>query len=168
MTGDEHRPGASRARPRQHQQGKVSDVPEISSAKARLREATTVPGTLSASFDAFEVIRLLARGNEDRIPELFAAFMMVADAAVDGREAVTTAPSLPAAAGNQMPAATGGDAGEIADAMAALAVLLGERLGGAAVLADGPGDRAACEQAAAAAGRICQLMARGHDDSPLR
>jgi hypothetical protein len=148
----------------------VNDVPEISSAKARLQEATTVPGTLSASFDAFEVIRLLARGNEDRVPELFAAFMMAADAAVDGREAVTTAPSLPPSAPSQMPGrlAAAGDAGEIADAMAALAVLLGERLSDAAALSAAPADRIACEQAAAAARRICQLMARGHDDSRLR
>jgi hypothetical protein len=47
-----------------------------------------------ASFDAFEAIRLLTRGNEHRDPSLFAAFMMAADPAVDGREAITTSPSL--------------------------------------------------------------------------
>jgi hypothetical protein len=148
----------------------VTDVREISTAETRLRDATTVPGTLSASFDAFELIRLLARGNEDRVPELFAAFMMAADAAVDGREAVTIAPSLPAASGSHLPASptAGADVGEIADAMAALGALLGDRLSRAVSMAAVPGDRTACEQAAEAAGRICELMACGDGDTRLR
>jgi hypothetical protein len=148
----------------------VNDVRQISNAETRLREATTVPGTLSASFDAFEVIRSLARGNENRVPGLFAAFMMAADAAVDGREAVTIAPSLPPAAGRQRPdrLASGADVGEIADAMAALGALLGDRLSRAASMAAAPSDRAACEEAAEAAGRICELMAGGDGDTRLR
>jgi len=148
----------------------VNDVRQISNAETRLREATTVPGTLSASFDAFEVIRSLARGNENRVPGLFAAFMMAADAAVDGREAVTIAPSLPPAAGSRMPGrpAAGADVGEIADAMAALGALLGDRLSRAAATAATPGDRTACEEAAEAAGRICELMTGGDGDTRLR
>ncbi len=143
---------------------------EISSAETRLREANTVPGTLSASFEAFEVIRLLARGNEDRLPELFAAFMMAADAAVDGRDAVTIAPSLPSAADCQLPGRppAGVSVGEIADAMASLGALLGDRLSHAATIAATPRDRTACEEAAEAAGRICELMARGDGDTRLR
>jgi hypothetical protein len=148
----------------------VNDVRQISTAETRLREATTVPGTLSASFEAFEVIRLLARGNEDRVPELFAAFMMAADAAVDGREAVTIAPSLPPAAGRFLRGKPTADSevGEIADAMAALGALLSDRLSRAASMAAGTGDRAACEEAAEAAGRICELMACGDGDTRLR
>jgi hypothetical protein len=148
----------------------VSDVRQISTAETRLREATTLPSALLASFEAFEVIRLLARGNEDRVPELFAKFMMAADAAVDGREAVTIAPSLPPAASGQLPGrpASGGDVGEIADAMAALGALLGDCLSRAATMAAAAGDRTACEEAAEAAGRICELMACGDDDTRLR
>ena len=62
---------------------------------ARLRRARSLPGLLAASFDAFETIRVLARGSEDIVPSLFAAFMTVADAAADGRQALTLAPSLP-------------------------------------------------------------------------
>jgi hypothetical protein len=144
-------------------------VRAISTAETHLREATTVPGTLSASFEAFEVVRLLARGNEDRVPELFAAFMMAADAAVDGREAVMTAPSLPPAVGSHLPSTptVGGDVGEVANAMASLGALLGDRLYRAAATA-APGDRAACEEAAEAAGRICELMACGDGDTRLR
>jgi hypothetical protein len=47
------------------------------------------------SFDAFEVTRLLARQFRDQVPELCAAFMTIADSAVDGRDAITIAQSLP-------------------------------------------------------------------------
>ena len=60
-----------------------------------LRAASSLAATLAAGFDAFEAIRLLARGNEDRDPGLFAAFMMAANAAVEGRESLTSSPSLP-------------------------------------------------------------------------
>jgi len=141
---------------------------EIGGVESRLQQAATLPDMLAASFDAFEVIRLLARDNEDRVPALFAAFMTAADAAVDGREAVTTAPSLPSCGrsgiGTNPPIAADAGVGEIADGMAALAVLLSQRLGYAATLSIASSDQIACEEAAAAAGRICQLMARGHDD----
>jgi len=70
-------------------------MPEISSITTRLRDAASLPDTLAAGFDAFEAIRQLARGSEDKVPALFAAFMTTADGAVDGRDAVTVAPSLP-------------------------------------------------------------------------
>ena len=88
--------------------------------------------------------------------------MTTADTAVDGREALTIAPSLPLDGGTEPGAAvpTGVDAGQAADALATLAAVLRDRLTDAAALADTPGDRAACQEAAAAAGRICQLMTR--------
>lgn len=134
----------------------------------RLRQASSVPGTLAASFDAFEAIRLLARGNEHRNPGLFAAFMMAADAAVDGRDAIS--PLLPPATSPQQAVspATGADLDDIADAMARLAAQLADCLPRAAAMAETSGDRAACEQAAHAARQIWQLMARGDDDPRLR
>ena len=136
----------------------------------RLRQTLGLAGTLAASFDAFEAIRLLARGNEHRDPSLFAAFMMAADAAIDGREAITTSPSLPPA-NTPQPAvspAEGADLDDIADAMAGLAAQLADCLPRAATVAEMPGDRAACEQAAHAAGQIRQLMTRDDDDPYLR
>jgi hypothetical protein len=62
--------------------------------QARLREASSLAELLAVSFDAFEAIRVLARSSEDTVPGLFAALMTTADAAVDGREAITIAPSL--------------------------------------------------------------------------
>jgi hypothetical protein len=141
----------------------VSDLPEASRIKVRLERAASVPEALAAGFDAFEVIRMAAREWQDRAPDLFAAFMTAADAAVDGREALTLAPSLPPgegdSPGNPMPAGVG--PGRVAGALWALAGVLGDRLGRAATLADLVGDRVACEEAACAAQRICQLMARG-------
>jgi hypothetical protein len=140
----------------------VSDVPQDNGIQARLLQAASLPQTLAAGFDAFEAIRMAARDYQDRVPELFAAFMTTADAAVDGREALTVAPSLPLDGGTEPGPAVpaGADAGQAADALAALAATLRDRLADAGTLADTPGDRAACQDAAEAAGRICQLMTR--------
>jgi hypothetical protein len=130
--------------------------------EARLRQAASLPETLAAGFDAFEAIRTVARGYQDQARGLFAAFMTTADAAVDGREALTIAPSLPLGGGTGSGAAlpAGADAGQAADSLAALAAVLRDRLTDAATRADLPGDRTACQDAAEAAGRICQLMTR--------
>ncbi len=136
--------------------------------EARLREVSSVPETLAASFDAFEVIRLAARAHEDQVPGLFAAFMTTADAAVTGREALTIAPSLGACSTAQVSAPGPGAAVDVVtDALARLGALLSDRLACAAALAQAPADKAACEQAAAAARQIRDLMARGHDDRGL-
>jgi hypothetical protein len=140
----------------------VCDVPLASSAEARLREASSLPEVLDAGYAAFEAIRITARACQDQVPGLFSAFMTTADTAVDGREALTIAPSLPrhgyTAPGGAAPADT--DAGQAADILAALATSLRERLTEAAGQAGLPGDRDACHNAAEAAGRICQLMTR--------
>ncbi len=141
----------------------MSDVPGASGIEARLEQAASLPETLAAGFDAFEVIRMTARDCQDRVPALFAAYMTAADAAVDGREALTIAPSLPPAGGSGPgdAVAGGGDPGRVADALAALAGVLHDRLGRAAAGADLPADRVACQEAVHAAARICQLMTRG-------
>jgi hypothetical protein len=144
----------------------VDGVTEISSITTRLRDADSLPDTLVAGFDAFEAIRQLARGCEDKVPALFAAFMTTADAAVDGREAITIAPALPrpGRAGLSVSGA-GASVEEIAGALAGLGALLTDRLSRAAAIAATAADRAACTDAAQAAGRICQLMASGDHDS---
>lgn len=137
-------------------------MPKADSIGDRLRQAASLPETLDAGFDAFEAIRMTARDWQDRAYGLFAAFMTTADAAVDGREALTAAPSLPLT-GSTEPVhalAAGADAGQAAAALVALAALLRDRLIEAAALADAPDDRAACQDAAEAAGRISQLMTR--------
>ena len=129
-------------------------VEQVSRAEARLRDALGLPELLDASFDAFELIRLIARECGNCVPALFAAFMMTADAAVDGREAVTAAPSLPLSGGGHgqggLPVADVG-IGEVTDAQATT-----------------PADQAACSEAAEAAERIAHLMARDDLDGYVR
>ena len=145
-------------------------MPQPQPIQARLRDASTLPDTLAASFDAFEAIRLAARSSVDRIPELFAAFMTTADAAVDGREAITAAPSLPAGPAAAQPGllALGGSVDSALDILAALATLLDSRLTQAAAATTIATDRVACGEAVAAARRIHQLTARGDDGPGLR
>ncbi len=135
---------------------------QIDAIKTRLQEATDLPALLTAGFDAFETLRVLARGSEDENPALFAALMTAADAAVDGREALTTAPSLPP--GRAGPQASRSPAasrtpGQVTEALADLAGVLRSCLTAAASPTSSRGDRAACQQAAAAAGHIRFLMA---------
>ena len=143
---------------------------DVEAITARLRHARSLPVLLAASFDAFEAIRVMARGSEDMVPTLFAAFMTAADAAVDGREAITIAPSLSPAPGVTAITSSldaGADIDMITDALAALGALLDERLAHAADRALAAGDRAACQGAAQAGRRIYLLLARD-DDCHLR
>jgi hypothetical protein len=146
-------------------------VHDVEAIMARVQDARSLPELLAASFDALEAIRVLARASEDAVPSLFAAFMTAADAAVDGREAITIAPSLSPAPGVTLitsPPAAGADIDTITDALAALGALLDERLAHAADRALVPDDRAACQQAAQAGRRIHQLMAHDDHDRHLR
>ena len=140
----------------------MCDVPLASSAEALLREASSLPEILDAGFAAFEAIRITARACEDQVPGLLAAFMSTADAAVDGREALTVAPSLPRPSGRrpEHPSSADAGAGQAIDAVAQLASVLRKRLAAAVGHADLPGDQAACRDAASAAARICRLMTR--------
>jgi hypothetical protein len=140
----------------------LCDVPLATSAAASLREAASLPEVLDAGFAAFEAIRITARACEDQLPGLLAAFMTTADAAVDGREALTVAPSLPRPGDRrpEHPSSSDAGAGQAIDVLAQLAAVLRERLAEAVGQADLPGDQAACRDAASAAARICQLMTR--------
>jgi hypothetical protein len=146
-------------------------VDDVEVIVARLRDARALPELLVASFDAFEAIRVVARGSEDLAPWLFAAFMTAADAAVDGTQAITIAPSLsltPTGTLIVAPSAAGAGIDTITDALAALGELLDERLADAADRALLSGDRTACQEAAEAGRRIHQLMAGDGNDSHLR
>jgi hypothetical protein len=136
---------------------------ELDAIASRLRGCTTLADLLDAGLDAFEVIRLVARAGEDLAPDLFAAFITAAGTAVEGRNTLGDAPSLPPATGPPptitMSPAVGTD--EIADELAALATLLAQRLAEAGAQAVREGDRAACQYAADAAAGIHWLLAPG-------
>jgi len=135
---------------------------ELDAIAVRLRGGTCLAELLDAGFDAFEVIRLVARAGEDGAPELFATFMVTAGTAVEGRNALTDAPSLPPATRRPkitMSSTVGTD--QIADELAALAALLTQCLAGAGAQAAREGDRAACRHAVDAAAEIHRLLASG-------
>jgi hypothetical protein len=143
---------------------------ELDAIASRLRGATTLAELLDAGFDAFEVIRRVARAYEDLAPELFAAFMTAAGTAVEGRNALNDAPSLPPTTGPPpaptVSLAVGAD--QLADELAELTALLTQRLAEASAQALGEGDRAACQRATHAAADIHRLLARGLDETAAR
>jgi hypothetical protein len=135
----------------------------LDNAADHLRQADGLPELLVASFQAFEDIRLAARSCEELVPELLATFMTAADAAVSGRDAIGAAPSLTRAIAGRdsgiIPA--DGDVMKMVDALSSLGNLLSRRLAEGAATATVAADRAACLEAAGAAGRISALMAKG-------
>src|SRR5215472_5213928 len=140
---------------------------ELNAITARVVCAATVPELLDAGFDAFEIIQQVARACEDRTPELFAAFMMAAGTAVEGRNALTDAPSLPLApAGPPQvpPGRTTADVARVANQLATLAALVAQRLHAAADQAALPEDRTACQQGAQSASEIHRLLADDRDE----
>jgi hypothetical protein len=139
---------------------------ELRAVTARVADSATISGLLEASFDAFEVIRQVARACEDRVPALFAAFMVAAGTAVEGRNALNDAPSLPPARSDPALSPvvnTAADAEHIADELADLAALLAQRLPEAAVQTGLAGDREACARAIRAATDIHHLLGRDTD-----
>lgn len=140
------------------------------SIQAQLRRASALPEMLAVTFDAFEAIRLAARSCVDRVPELFAVFMTTVGAAVEGREAITAAPSLPPGPAPPRPALVkaGASVDDVIGALADLGAILDARLTQAVAGTAIPADRLACMEAATAAQRICQLMDRGEDATGLR
>jgi hypothetical protein len=127
----------------------------------RLRDAVGVAGVLAAGWEIFEFAEAAAALGAGQAADLYPAFTFARGSAVSGRNAIAIAPSLPA--GIPVPqegqAPREGEAEEIADAIAALAAALSERLLQAARLAADPDDQAACQDAARYAARIHELLA---------
>jgi hypothetical protein len=124
--------------------------------------ADGLPQALGHAFETFEAIRQLARRCEDQSPDLFAAFISAATAAADGRDAILTASTLPASTpGPGIPAqlAVSADPRDIADSIATSAAILATCLSQAASLAGTSGDRRACQEGAALAKHIHDLLA---------
>jgi hypothetical protein len=131
----------------------------------RLERATALTAVLDAAYDAFEQMLLAIRVHEDPASGLFAAFVMTAASAADGRDAVAFAPSLPPRTNTQQAAGcngerTGESAEAVAECVAALSRLLTARLAQAGASAPDPGDRAACADAAWCAEHIYGLLHR--------
>jgi hypothetical protein len=138
----------------------------IAATRARLDGAGDLPSILDAAYEAFEDMLLVIRGQVDPAQGEFAAFVMSAASAANGRDVVAAAPSLPPANAASAPVAiAAGDlpvsvgAQETAVALAGLSHLLASRLSDAAAWAADAADRAACTGAAGHASRIWSLLA---------
>jgi hypothetical protein len=129
----------------------------------RLQHAAGLAAVLDAAYDAFEDMLQAIRACEDPASGLFAAFMMAAASAADGRDAILFAPSLPPGRSSSTPAAGDeGSAGESASSMAGAAAglsrVLAARLTEAWETAADPGDRAACADAVCCTQSIAGLL----------
>jgi hypothetical protein len=136
----------------------------IDALHARLEQASDLRGVLDAAYAAFEAMLPVIWGQADRAGGGFAAFVMSAAPAANGRDAVAGAPSLPPAVPGGVPLAAGDPAAgvtehEAAAVLTGLSQLLASRLADAAAWAADAADRAACAVAARHAGAIWSLLA---------
>jgi hypothetical protein len=137
----------------------------IPRTQQRLHRAAGLPAILDAAYEAFEDVLLAIRAHEDPASGLFAAFMMAAASAADGRDAVGFAPSLPPYHGTDWPERDGRARAEesaesTADAVVRLSHLLMARLAEAWKSSSDPDDRAACADAICCAETIHHLLGR--------
>jgi hypothetical protein len=138
---------------------------QIESARVRLEQATGLPAVLDAAYDAFEQLLWALEEQEDRGGGAFAAFVMSATAATNGRDALAAAPSLPLSASGELAAAAAWSSCGLtvegaAAVLAQLSQLLSGRLADASNLPGDVGDKVACAQAARHAASICSLLGR--------
>ena len=135
----------------------------IISAGDRLREASGLAAVLDAAYDAFEGMLPVIVACQGHAGSLFAAFGKSEVSAAEGRNAILLAPSLPSCCLHETPAPgdkshRGEDVEIIAAGLAAVTVLLADRLAQAAKSAPDYRDRAACRSAARRARDIHALL----------
>ena len=136
---------------------------QIEMIEQHLGEAVGVADILATGWEIFELIGDVAAACAEQSVDLYPAFMFARSAAVDGRNAIAFAPSVPTvgAALSWGAVLWTGDVSEVADALTGLASALSMRLRAMARLAADDGDRIACKGAARDADRISELLARG-------
>ena len=124
----------------------------IDAAQHRVQQATDLPAVLDTAYEAFEAMLSVLQPAQDPASGLFAAFVMAAASAANGRNAIALAPSLPryplhTAAAQEQPS-PGVRPERVAGIVAGLSHLVAERLTQAAACAPDPADRDACSHAA--------------------
>jgi hypothetical protein len=134
----------------------------------RVEQAAVLPEILDAAHDAFGAMLAVIGRYEDSDGDFFAALVMAAATAADGRDAVAAAPSLPAGAGSGRPAEPAPDkgaaesslrSGDVAAELVALSDAVALRLQLAAPVAVRAEDRAACRDGADYAREVSSLLA---------
>jgi hypothetical protein len=134
----------------------------INAAQRRLQQASDLAAVLDAAYEAFEGMLSVIYPAQDPASGWFAAYVMAAASAANGRNALALAPSLPRRPLLAVPAEQGSGPGErperVAEAVAGLSDLVAGRLALAASGAPDTGDRDACGHAARNALDICGLL----------
>lgn len=134
----------------------------MDTTQQRLQEADGLAAVLDAAYGAFEGMLSVIYPVQDPASGLFAAFVMAAASAADGRNALALAPSLPGHPLSTMPAELQLWSGEpperVAEVVAALSTVVAERLTQAAASAPDTGDQTACQNAAQSAREICGML----------
>jgi len=134
----------------------------INAAHRRLQQASDLPAVLDAAYEAFEGMLSVIYPAQDPASGWFAAYVMAAASAANGRNALALAPSLPRRPLLAVPAEQGSGPGErperLAETVAGLSHLVAGRLALAASGAPDTGDRDACGHAARNALDICGLL----------
>lgn len=137
----------------------------IDTTQQRLQEADGLGVVLDAAYAAFEGMVSVIHPVQDPSSDLFAAFVMAAASAADGRNALALAPSLPRHPLLTTPAQQQPWSGEsperVAEMVTGLSNLVAERLTQAAAAAPDTSDRDACRHAAQSARDICGLLSTG-------
>jgi hypothetical protein len=138
---------------------------EIISVQGRLAASSDLAAVLDAAYDAFEGLLPVIRVCQDHAGGLFAAFRKSAASAAEGRNAILLAPSLPPRCLHEAPLPgedchRDEDVESVAADLAAVSLLLADRLVQAARSAPDYRDRAACRSAARRAREIHALLAK--------
>lgn len=138
----------------------------ITAVRHRLLAAGSLDVLLDAAWDGFEDIICVSGTYADTALGFVTCLVYVLAVAADGRDAVITAPSLPARSPEQAPGqGMFPDLGpavsitQVVTDLAALGDVLATRLAHAASAADDAADQAACRIAARCAGQVHALLA---------
>jgi hypothetical protein len=134
----------------------------IDAVRERLQQATALADVLDAAYAAFEAMLPVIHPLQDPASGMFAAFVMAAASAANGRDAVAVAPSLPEHPVLAPPAAERSPSSQTpvdtAKALAGLGQLIAARLAHAGASAQDPADRTACQRAGRHGRDICELL----------
>jgi hypothetical protein len=134
----------------------VTAIPEI---RDRLQRGGGLPALLDTSSEAFELLLTAIEELEDPASGMFAQFVFAATHAANGRDAILSAPSLPARPLHWADADAGGQgSGTGVPDIVALSWLLCHVLAQAAGSAPSSDDQAACLHAARSAAAIHRLL----------
>jgi hypothetical protein len=138
-------------------------VERIKLIHQRLVDADGLPALLAVAWDTFELVQATASASAGDSPDLYPAFTFARGSAVNGRNALAVAPSMPPVPADSTPTPPdpAADVGRLADLLAALASALSTRLRESAELAPDPADRSACLNAARESDQIISLLTKG-------